>query len=272
MPDRDVEKFYGKHAKSYSSGGFPESRYESRAAMSFADDITWHFLTKYLPDDRGTRILDAGGGDGYWAERFIELGYQKIVISDISLEMLSQAKNRISRLKQKHNTEYVRSDIAKMDNIDSEVFDYVFSQYDAVSYCMRPEAAISELSRVAKRGAFVLVSLDTMYKRVPELIDALLIDEAENLLQTNISYDWSFPQYNLTWEELANYFESANLDVVEVVGAPVFMHQVSDAKRQILESDEGLRERLLKLELQHCTNRSLVNFAGHLMMIGKKPL
>ena len=271
MPDRDVENFYDEHAKAYSAGGFPASRFKSRAAMSFADDITWHFMMKYLPDDKDIRILDAGGGDGYWAERFLELGYQNITISDISQVMLVQAKKRISRLDLQHNIEYIKSDIAAMDNIGSDAFDYVFSQYDAVSYCMRPQDAIHELCRVAKKGAHVLASLDTLYKRVPELIDAFLFDEAEKILQTKISHDYEFPQYNLTWEELAEFFEVAGLEVIEVIGAPVFMHQVSDKSRQFVEDDESIRERMLELELQHCTNRSLVNFAGHLMMVGQKP-
>ena len=56
-----------------------------------------------------------------------------------------------------------------------------------------------------------------------------------------------------------------------MIGAPVFMHQVSDKSRKFVEDDELIRERMLELELQHCTNRSLVNFAGHLMMVGQKP-
>ena len=86
---------------------------------------------------------------------------------------------------------------------------------------------------------------------MPELIDAFLFDEAEKILQTKISHDYEFPQYNLTWEELAEFFEVAGLEVIEVIGAPVFMHQVSDKSRQFVEDDESIRERMLELELQH---------------------
>lgn len=71
-------------------------------------------------------------------------------------------------------------------------------------------------------------------------------------------------------EELAENFEKAELEVVEVIGAPVFMHQVKTNILEKLEKDAETRERLLRIELDNCTNRSLVNFAGHLQMIGRK--
>jgi len=56
MDRRKVEELFDKYAEGYSSGPFAPSRYDtSRAAMSFADDITWHFMMKYLPKDKSVR-------------------------------------------------------------------------------------------------------------------------------------------------------------------------------------------------------------------------
>ena len=161
--------------------------------------------------------------------------------------------------------------ITDMKEFKTESFDYVFSQYDAVSYCMKPAQAIRELGRVAKKNAYVIASLDTKFKRVPELIQAEKIDEAEQLLKTNISYDYEFPQHNLTHGELTEYCTKAGLTVIEIIGAPVFMHQVNPQILQKLEKDPETRSRLLEIELAHCTNRSLVNFAGHLQIVAQKP-
>jgi hypothetical protein len=106
---------------------------------------------------------------------------------------------------------------------------------------------------------------------VSELIEAGKIGEAEKLLKTNISYDFDFPQCNLTWEELSDCFEEAGLVVLEVVGAPVFMHQVKGQILRKLEANPKIRKRLVQIELAHCTNKSLVDFAGHLQMVGQKP-
>lgn len=266
-----VEKIFDKHAKGYSSGDFAEPRYDTaRAAMSFADDITWHFLRKYLPESKAAKILDAGGGDGYWAHKLVKLGFRNIMLTDISQKMLEEARKRFARTKPKHNVIFLKSDITDMKEIESNCFDFVFSQYDAVSYCLKPAQAIKELARAAKKGAHIAVSLDTKFRRVPELIEAGRIGEAEKLLNTNISYDFDFPQYNFTWEELSECFISAGLEVLVIVGAPVFAHQVNEKIMKQLEADPKIRRKLLKIELANCTNRSLVNFAGHLQMVGKK--
>jgi len=272
MPKTKVEEIFDKHAKGYSSNAFAPARYDtSRAAISFADDITWHFMTKYLPKRKSITILDAGGGDGCWAQKLMELGYKNIVIADISQGMLDEAKKRFAKLKTRHNVTFMKSDITNMKEFKAATFDYVFSQYDAVSYCMKPEEAIKELGRVAKKGAYIIASLDTKFKRVPELIEAGKITEAEQLLKTNISYDYDFPQHNLTHEELTEYFTKAGLNVIEIIGAPVFMHQVNTQILHKLETNRKTRNRLLKMELAHCTNKSLVNFAGHLQIVSQKP-
>ena len=271
MKKTKVEEVFDKYAKGYASDDFALSRSSTaRAAMSFADDITWHFLTEYLPKRKSIRILDAGGGDGYWAQKLVEQGYSNIVLADLSQGMLEEAKKRFAQLKATHNVELVKSDIADLKELADDTFDFAFSQYDAVSYCLRPQQAMRALARVVKAGAYVVVSLDTKFRRVSEIIEAGLIDEAEALLKTGICRDFDFPQYNLTWEELAADFEQAGLTVVQVIGAPVFMHQVNEGILSKLEANPLIRARLLRIELAHCTNRSLVNFAGHLQMVGRK--
>jgi S-adenosylmethionine-dependent methyltransferase len=271
MRETKVEKTFDRYAEGYSSGAFAPPRYNTyRAAMSFADDITWHFLTKYLPKRKSIKILDAGGGDGFWTQKLVKAGYRNLVLTDISQGMLDEAAKRFAPLKIKHDVKLVKSDITNMRELETACFDFVFSQYDAVSYCLKPAKAVKELARVAKKGAHVIVCLDTKFRRVPELIEAGLVDEAEKLLETNISYDFEFPQYNLTWEELCEFFRKAGLTVLEVIGAPVFMHQVNEQTLKKLEANPKTRNRLLQIELAYCTNRSLVNFAGHLQIVGKK--
>jgi len=272
MVKTKVEEIFDKYAKGYSSGAFATPRYDTaRAAMSFADDITWHFLTKYLPKRKSIKILDAGGGDGSWAQKLVEIGYKNIVLTDLSQGMLDEAAKRFAKLKIKHNVRFVKSDITDMRELETTCFDFVYSQYDAVSYCLKPAEAMKELARVAKKGTYVIVSLDTKFRRVPEIIEAGQVDEAEKLLKTNISYDFDFPQYNLTWEELSECCAKAGLIVLEAIGAPVFMHQVDERILKKLEANPKIRKRLLQIELAHCTNKSLLNFAGHLQIVGQKP-
>jgi ubiquinone/menaquinone biosynthesis C-methylase UbiE len=268
-----VEMVYDKAAAKYSNSDFSPS--DPRYELYFADEITWHFLRKYAPKEKSCLILEAGAGTGDWAIQFAKLGYKNIVLADISMGMLNQARKRFSRLNEKVNVQFVKADIANMKEFDANTFDYVFSQYDAVSYSLRPKQAIRELARVAKRNAHVVVTLDTKYPRVIGLIESGQIKKAIELLKTNISYDpghpgYSYPTYTLTWEELSRYFTQAGLKVLEVIGAPVFMQHVNERVEKRLRRNPKTRSILLRVELENCTNKSLADLSGHLQMVGRK--
>jgi ubiquinone/menaquinone biosynthesis C-methylase UbiE len=210
-----VERYYDKHASQYSPGEFSPSNLAGD--LYFANMITWHFFRKYVPKRKSCLILEAGAGTGDWPILFAKLGYRNFVLADISQGMLKQAERKFAKLSGRVNVRYVKADIADMKPLESNMFDHVFSQFDAVSLSLRPKQAMRELARVAKRHAYVIVTVDTKYTRVPDLIEAGRLKEAEQLLKSNISYeyddwhDFRFPSYNLTWEELARYFEKAGL-------------------------------------------------------------
>ncbi|MHA1746856.1 MAG: class I SAM-dependent methyltransferase [Promethearchaeota archaeon] len=275
-----AEDVYDRYAQDYNGEFAPTTYQTSRSALSFANDLTWHYLQKYLPQDFHATLADIGGGDGYWSEKLIQAGYSDIVITDISANMLDEARKRFHSINQsvdaseKHDTrcsiKYEKADILDIAQFSDSSFDFVFSLFDPVSYSLNPAKALQELARIAKPDTFVFVTLDTKFRRVPELISANQIPAAEELLENNLTYDFGHPQYNLTWEELAQNFTDAGLDVVKIVGIPVFMHQVDVDVLNSMEKDPAIRSRLLSMELAHGTNRSLINFAGHLLMVGQK--
>jgi hypothetical protein len=77
-----------------------------------------------------------------------------------------------------------------MKEFQNDSFDYIYSQYDPVSYCMKPKEAALELARVAKQNSYIVVCVDTKFRRVPEFIEIGQIQTAKELLSTNISYDF----------------------------------------------------------------------------------
>ncbi len=275
MEKSKVEEYYNRHAGSYSPrGGFSPD--DIRNGLYFADQITWHFLKKYAPRRKSSLILDAGAGTGDWALLFAKLGYRNIVLADISQGMLDEAKRKFAIL-ENMAVSFVKSDISNLKEFRTGMFDFVFSQGDPVSLCLKPRAAVKALARVAKEGAHVIVMMDTKFARVPRLIEKGKLNEAIKLLKTNIARDawdeWddqNYPSHPLTWEELAEYFEQAGLEVVEVIGAEVFTNHVRKRVLNRLKADPKVRKALLRIELENCTNKSLINMAGHLQMVGRK--
>ena len=272
MAKSKVEKIYDQYALEYAGDFAPTSFKGARVAMEFADEITWRFIMKYLPRRKTARILDAGCGDGFWSEKLVKKGYTDITMADLSEKMLVQAEKRFAGLDAAGSLRFIKSDISNMNEFEDGEFDFVFSQYDPVGYCMKPKQALGELARVAGRGAFISVMVDTKFRRVPELIGAGQVKEAKRLLRTGISNDYFHPQVNFTWESLSECFIGAGLEIKDVVGAPVFMHQVDDKARLRLWKNRKMRAKLMEIELDNCTDRSLINFAGHVQVIGKKKI
>ena len=56
--------------------------------------VTWKHLKQFLPKNRKTSILDAGGGTGRWTLLLAKMGY-RVVLCDISSGMLSQAEKAL---------------------------------------------------------------------------------------------------------------------------------------------------------------------------------
>ncbi len=275
MRKSGVEEYYDRHARDYSPrGGFSPDNIGN--GLYFADQVTWHFLKKYAPRRKSSLILDAGAGTGDWALLFAKLGYRNMALADISQGMLDEARKKFARLEDM-SVSFVKSDISNLKEFRTGMFDFVFSQGDPVSLCLKPRAAVNDLARVARKGAHVIAMMDTKFARVPRLIEKGKLNEAVKLLKTNIAWDawdeWNdqdYPSHPLAWEELAEYFEQAGLKVLEVIGAEVFTNHVTKIVLDRLKADPKARRRLLKIELENCTNRSLVNMAGHLQMVGVK--
>ena len=86
MQDKNFDKLAQKFAKNIY--GTPKG--EIRAA------VLWRDLVPALAKlgDKKLRVLDAGGGFGYFSQRLARLGHE-VVLCDISAEMLAQAKEQI---------------------------------------------------------------------------------------------------------------------------------------------------------------------------------
>jgi hypothetical protein len=150
----------------------------------------------------------------------------------------------------------------------------VICQGDPVGYCGNPKRAIKELTRVAKKGAYVIVSVDGFYNMVGVMLAHKKYRELETLLRTHVSsFDGEFKQYNFTIDELKELFEGSGLKVIGVVGKPVFMKYLaykSERERNKLLRDKLFLRRLIEIEKMFGNNPSISGLSGHIEMVGVK--
>ncbi|HEX5416416.1 MAG TPA: methyltransferase domain-containing protein [Chloroflexota bacterium] len=127
--------------------------------------ITSHALRRHLPTPGATiHILDAGGGPGRYTIDLARQGYN-LTLLDLSPALLTVARERIAEagpLVQQHVVEIAEGSITDLSRYPNDAFDAVLCLGGPLSHLTDPEqrkAALSELSRVARPGAPIFVSV-----------------------------------------------------------------------------------------------------------------
>ena len=262
LPTNAVKEFYDKEAPKY------DQEYDE-PYWKLYNDITWCNVERFLPRRKDAVILDAGGGTGYWSIRLAKLGY-KVVLADISENMLKVAEDKIKTAKLEDRIETKTVDIRDMSCFKSNSFDLALAEGDPVSYCLDAEKAISELARVVKRRANVIVSVDSKYPMISHFVAEHSFDELAKFLRSSIldSRDGAFRMQAFTPEELRILFESCGLAVVKIIGKPILVQSIPKEKRN--EIIRANFKQILKSELDFCDVPSIIGLGGHLEIVGKK--
>jgi ubiquinone/menaquinone biosynthesis C-methylase UbiE len=246
-----------------------ESSYDS-PYWNLYDEITWNCMIRHLPRKKGALVLDAGGGTGHWSRQLAKLGF-RVVCADLSEKMLVEARKKAKNEKLDARIEFVQASITDMRCFGNASFDMVIAQGDPVGFCDDPDKAVWELSRVAKKGAYVCVSVDGFYSALSGLLAAREYGKAQALVRTHMTeFHDSFPVHTFTVSELKELFGNNRLEVEEIIGKPVFSFDMPQKQLDKLLSDKAFHKRLLQMELRFNSEPSLVGMSRHIEAIGRK--
>jgi len=265
MAESKAAKFHSKIAKKYGRMFFSRR-------LEIAGMVEWSRLMKHIPKKK-CRILDAGGGVAEYAIKFAKLGHD-VVMTDVSSGMLKEARKKIKKEKLEGRITVLEQDITNMKDLKSNSFDFVVSLGDPVSYCMNHKKAISELSRVAKKGAVVFITVDSYFSILVRLLNEGKFREVEKLEKTNISMfrdkNTAFPQYNFKPDELCRLYEKNGLKVLDIFSMGNLAYIMDKKTLEKICKNKKLLKKLVALELKYASEPSIVGMAGHLGVIGKK--
>lgn len=234
-------------------------------------EITWHYLQKWLPENKKTRILDAGGGTGKWAMRIANEGYSVKVI-DISQNMLDVAERKIRKEKLQNRISLSWGDVTDL-KFEDNYFDFVISLGDVISYCGNHKKAMKELKRVLKPGGILAVSVDSCFDFVREKMRKGEIGEVARFLKNGKTIDERFGKYRLkafTPKELRELLEQNHMQVLDLIGRPVFIHHMPPDACEALLNDKKTFDELLRLEIEYSARPTILGFGQHLMAFARK--
>ncbi len=263
-----VEAFHDRDAPTY------DRRYdENPFYVRVYEPVTWDNIRRFLPPPGG-QILDAGGGTGRWAVPLARMGYP-VTLVDISAGMLEVARRRVEAEGLSDRVTIRRMDICDLGELPEAYFDLAMAQGDPLSYCSDPDRAMAGLARVTRSGGYVIASVDSRIQAIGAMAERKW-DLAEQILSTGAMV-WrsedpalSFPIHAFTIGELRGLFERHGLQVVRVLGKPVFFSRLPPEVQQQVLADEAALARLLDLEMRYADDPGWAGSAGHIEMVGVK--
>ena len=175
-------------------------------------DTTWRFLKEYLPE-RGL-VLDAGGGPGRYTIELARQGYD-VSLLDLVPANLEWARQEIGKAGVGGRVNQIlEGTITDLSAFDNNSFDAVLCLGGPLSHvCPESERlkAVSELVRVARKGAPVFVSVISKYGvllATPQRWPQAVADPREDfprLIRTGDSYAFVKDGY-------CHFFTSAEME------------------------------------------------------------
>lgn len=132
------------------SGKFPDGTYLHKTFRNI--------INNELQSDKSLKILDAGGGAGYFGLSLAESGHD-ITVLDLSLESLKTAQKRSFEIN--HNIKVIAGDVENLPFAD-EYFDAIVCIF-VFSHLNNPVNAMSELKRVLRKSGRVIITFENKY-------------------------------------------------------------------------------------------------------------
>jgi len=213
IPPDDIESWNHKQRQYWDS---VSEKYDSLYEDPWARKENGHIVDemKWLANEGVSSVLDLGCGTGLGAGFCKEIApHIEYVGIDISKNMFQMAKNAHPEFK------FHAADMADLRQFSDNTFDAVISLFSSFSHCMKPSAVLSEIKRVGKPGARILIaamngrSLDRIVARDTSDYDSIRMDIEDTL---------SAPARLYTRKSYHRMFVDAGFSDVHVTGLAIF--------------------------------------------------
>jgi SAM-dependent methyltransferase len=239
-------------------------------------DTTMRFIRGYFP--KSGLILDAGGGPGRYTIALAKAGYD-VVLHDLTPENLAFAGKKIQRAGLLRRVKSLDAgSITDLHQYHDNSFDAVLCLGGPLSHVLEPkriDRAVSELVRVAKRGAPILVSV---MGRLAILRTQLLLFQNEiglPVFKRGRDAGYYAGGYGFTAcrfflpEEFLGYFSDKNVDVLEMAGLEGLGSHCSAAVNKLARNSKRWKV-WLETHYRTCTHPSVVGMSEHMLLACRK--
>lgn len=251
-------------------------RLEKAPYQSLEFSVTMDRLARHLPG-KG-RVLDVGGGPGRYTVELCRRGYQ-VVLLDVSRGCLDLALEKIRAEPaevRERLLDTVVGDVRDLSAIGNDSFDAVLC-LDPLSYLDEPAErakGLTELMNAATPGGMVCVSVRGYLAVLRHLLrhfqDELGKPSFTDLLRTGNAPVNGVPLHFFRSDEIRELAEAAGLETVEMAGCEGLSTGYEEETNALAQDKEAWNQ-WLSLVIETASDASVVDGAGHILYIGRKP-
>lgn len=256
MQDKNFDTLAGKFAKNI----YGTLKGDIRAA------VLWRDLEEMLPrlGERKLRVLDAGGGFGFFSQKLAALGHS-VVLCDISAAMLAEAKRHIALSPTPLDIQCIHAPIQDLSRDALGEFDLVLC-HAVVEWLADAKGTMTSLLTLLKPGG--LFSL-MFYNR-----DAMCF---HSLIAGNFGYVQSefkakrvklSPNFPVTVPEVEAWCHDWQMDIHCRSGVRVIHDYLKKGSLSTEYSDAGL----IEMELKYSREPAFLRLGRYVHFVAQKPL
>lgn len=249
-----------------------------------SDKLLWHILKENVLDkiEKPIRFVDAGAGTGRWSKKVLD-SYEDSTgtLLDLSLDMLGQARKKITADGQMDRVEIQQVNLDQLDTTDrKEKYNVAFTFHNVLGFVNSPKNVIGKMFDMVEKGGYVVCAVPNYYHDIFFNIFVNNIDLAEECFNTNKGrFTEDMPVMNMfTPESLREIYKENGIDIQAVWGFPVSIYpgmQETQLKGQTLSleeklSDKSFFDRVYRMEKELYKREEAASRGNQLIIIGKK--
>ncbi len=218
-----------------------DKAFQSGYRTEIQNEIVFSTLKEFLIGKK-YRILDAGGGTGFYSIPLAAEGHDVIVL-DASKKMLKVAETKANRLGVMNRVETLLGDMQDIHQPDNSL-DVVLCHL-ALCHVDDPLKALSELSRVLRRdGILSLIVENKMFFSIAEAFKGNIPEALKRLKEETLFITMPKLGTLRTFErkELLTFFEQTSLKPIRILGLRVISDYLLYSQKTPPEEMESLKE------------------------------
>jgi len=272
------KKFFHNYAKNVDNAN-------RQAFWALSDSIVLEIFKKHIPRKTTKKpvILDAGGGTARWAITLHRTFKSRVLVYDLSEDMLSQATKNIREAGLDEYISIILGNLQDMRQIKDRSVDYVVSIYNPISFVPNTSKVFDEFHRVLKKGGKALVMGQGYHNAIASKINNYITSprELRGIEKSGVAR-WAKhvpPLRTFSFKSLKNIFRRAGFSLVAMYGVPIFAQPGSEdfdpnniKKSRISKAleNQAFFRAVFQMEMKYNGLPELVDRGMNIIAVGKK--